>query len=122
VVQRAEDTRVETGVGQFPASMLAVDEQSAMRLAVRTIPNPSRAGLVISFSLPYASDVRATILDPAGRIVAAPVHGRFSAGNHEVAWDAKGFGGRPCAAGIYFLKVDAGPQSIVRKIVLLGSR
>ena len=36
--------------------------------------------------------------------------------------DAKGFGGRPCAAGVYFLKVDAGPQSIVRKIVLLGSR
>ena len=49
-----------------------------------------------------------------GQKVAALVHKKQAAGDHQVKWDASGF-----TSGIYYYKIEAGPYQDVKKMILL---
>ena len=89
-------------------------------------PNPFNASTTIPFTLDRAGKVKIDIFDITGRSVGVqyiePLHGMYSAGTHEVVWNAKGI-----ASGVYLMRlsVDGGQQSAgtllheTRKVILL---
>ncbi len=54
-----------------------------------------------------------------GRLVRTLKHEQLPAGAHEVVWDGRNRRGEMVASGTYFYKIDAGPYSEVRKMILM---
>lgn len=77
-------------------------------------PNPFNAELTIVFELPQSADVRLTIHDVTGRQAAVLAAGHYAAGSHRVRWNAAGFAG-----GLYFVRVAAGKQTAIAKVIAL---
>ncbi len=82
-------------------------------------PNPFNPSTVISFDLPENTDVRLTVFNVLGQTVTTLVNDYFSAGPHEIEWDARDTRGGELASGIYFYRLEAGTRSEVKKMVLL---
>lgn len=82
-------------------------------------PNPFNPSTTIRFHLPKQSDVSVTIHDLLGRLVAAPVDERLSAGSHAVQWHGAAADGRVLPTGMYLVRFEAGGRAFVRKVVLL---
>ncbi len=80
-------------------------------------PNPAGAGSVVEFSVPSAMPARLVLCDVQGRRVAELYGGVASAGRHTVPLAAAWAGRRP-AAGVYFLRLDAGTRTLTRKLVV----
>jgi hypothetical protein len=82
-------------------------------------PNPSRGDFALLLTLGQPARVHADVVDVAGRKVAALVPGElYDAGSHPLRWNGRGASGTP-AAGVYFLRVHAGGETRVQKLVLL---
>jgi hypothetical protein len=80
-------------------------------------PNPSGAATAFRFSLPRQGPVRLEVLDPMGRRVRRLYAGSLSAGPHELSWDGRDEQGSGVAAGIYWVRIEAGAESATRKVV-----
>lgn len=87
----------------------------AVQLAAR--PNPFRATLDITFTLPAAGDVAVEIYDVNGRIVRRIDRRRFDAGENRIAWDATDDAGAPVVGGVYFVRATTGGHSHVQRVV-----
>ncbi len=77
-------------------------------------PNPFNPVTTLSFALPVADWVSLKVFDVNGREAADLVSGRFSAGVHDVTFDASHL-----ASGIYFYRLKAGSFQAVGKLVLM---
>jgi hypothetical protein len=77
-------------------------------------PNPFNPSSTIQYSLPYACDVRLSIVDLGGREIARLVDGGMPSGTHRVVWNA-GYS----ASGVYFARLQAAGSSATRKLVLI---
>jgi len=76
------------------------------------VPNPFRGATRLVFTLRDPADVRLIVVDAAGRRVRTLVDGDLlAAGPHTVLWDGRGADGRACAAGHYFVRVQAGGRT-----------
>jgi hypothetical protein len=81
-------------------------------------PNPTRTASTIVFTLPAARTVSIDVLDLAGRHVRTLRSGALMpAGEHSVVWDGVDETGGRVAAGVYLVKVRAGSETGVRKVV-----
>jgi hypothetical protein len=65
-------------------------------------PNPSRAGSPTQLTLRREGPARATIVDATGRLVRRAE----GAGPRHLEWDGRDGGGRPAAAGVYFVALE----------------
>lgn len=79
-------------------------------------PNPARAGEAVRLGLRLAepAEVQITLYDALGRRVAVLAPGPLGAGAHEVRWE-----GAALAAGAYFYRVEAGSQTVTRRLTLV---
>ncbi|MCP4634798.1 MAG: T9SS type A sorting domain-containing protein [candidate division Zixibacteria bacterium] len=77
-------------------------------------PNPFNARTTISYSLPYASNVKMEVYNLLGQKVSTLVDDFIPAGNHQVSWDASKF-----SSGIYLYKTTSGSFNAVNKMVLV---
>jgi len=82
-------------------------------------PNPFTPSTTIALDLPTAGHARATIVDVTGRRIATLVDRSLPAGRHSVRWDGRTGSGTPASAGIYFVRIESGGMSSVRKLVLV---
>ncbi len=82
-------------------------------------PNPSREGSAIAFSLPAPSDVRLTVHDVAGRVVAVLVDGALPPGRHSATWDGRDSRKVQVAQGVYFFRLESGGEMLTRSGVVL---
>lgn len=82
-------------------------------------PNPFNPSTTIRYELPAAGDVRLTVHDVTGRLVATLADAPMAAGDHATVWDGRDSRGTDAPSGVYFarLRADAGTSS--RKIVLV---
>ncbi len=96
------------------------DSGSPLRLQLRgALSNPFIESTRIAFVTPTSADVRLTVYDVGGRRVrrlADSVHAR---GAHELTWDGRDGAGRPVAAGVYFIRLEAAGETRVRKVLRL---
>ena len=77
-------------------------------------PNPFNPTTAISFQLSAISDVKLSIYDMNGKIVATLINDNKSAGYYEVNWDASNF-----SSGIYFYRLQAGEFVDTKKMILM---
>lgn len=84
-------------------------------------PNPlrGRATTQLAFTLPMAQRVTLAVFDAAGRPVRTLADGEQSAGAHSIPFDGLGTNGTRLAAGLYFVRLDAGGQHLTRRLALL---
>jgi len=100
---------VSTAVATQPASKPPQDFYLS-----QNHPNPFNPTTLITFHLPTSALATLKVFDLAGREVATLVHGKMSAGEHQVYFDASAL-----AAGVYLYRLEAGEQVATRKLVLL---
>lgn len=77
-------------------------------------PNPFNPETVIEFALPVAGEATLKVYDVTGREVATLLDQPLAAGVHRANFDASRL-----PSGLYFYRLDAGPHSMTRKMVLL---
>ena len=102
-------------------STVAVAEPPALSFALRQIaPNPFHARTTIRFELPRRSPVRVRVFDVTGRLVRTLLDGTLmEPGRHEVVWDGRADGGRGVGSGLYFCRLEAGPFTTAKRMVLV---
>jgi hypothetical protein len=89
--------------------------------AVPPWPNPARGSAALAIELPDDRDVSIRVFDVDGHLVRDLASGRFAAGSHPFRWDGRGDDGRPAPPGLFFIRVEAGRDRGVSKLVLLSS-
>ncbi|HSH00583.1 MAG TPA: FlgD immunoglobulin-like domain containing protein, partial [candidate division Zixibacteria bacterium] len=82
-------------------------------------PNPFNPSTTIRFALAAPAAVRLDVFDALGRKVTTLAHGTYGAGSHTVTWDGENSSGETVASGVYFYRLQAGGQSLARKMALL---
>ncbi len=83
-------------------------------------PNPASGTTTFAFELPAERPVEAGVFDLAGRRVRTLEPGRmFPAGAHRLAWDGRDEAGKPAEPGVYLVRVRAGADAQVRRVVRL---
>ncbi len=80
-------------------------------------PNPFSASTSIPYKLNKQSSVKITIYDILGRRVRAFEVGQQDIGSHNILWNGRNNLGEKVAAGIYFYRLQAGNQSLVKKMI-----
>lgn len=80
-------------------------------------PNPFRGGTTLRFALRKPERVRVDIHDVAGRRLRTLVDGRLEAGAHRETWDGLDARGRRAAAGVYFIRLEAGPVRRALRVI-----
>ena len=82
-------------------------------------PNPFNSATVIGYSLPREASVDLTVYNMVGQEVAKLVYGRREAGVYSVHWDGRDNADRELATGMYVYRLQAGEQTVSRKLLLL---
>lgn len=77
-------------------------------------PNPFNPTTQIAFDLPEQADVTLAVYDILGRQVATVAQGMFSAGSHQVTFDASGL-----SSGVYLYRLNTGTQVLTRNLTVL---
>jgi hypothetical protein len=85
----------------------------------RVAPNPCNGGTSIAFRLENSSEVRITIYDARGCVIAVPAAMRFGPGEHAVSWRGDDVLGRRVSSGNYFIRLVTEDEVRSCKIVLL---
>jgi phosphatidylserine/phosphatidylglycerophosphate/cardiolipin synthase-like enzyme len=96
---------------------VGVDEEAGMPLAFaldQNYPNPFNPATTIRWSVPEQAHITLTVYDLLGRAVMKLADGLFPPGVHLLTWDASSV-----ASGVYFLRMEAGRFSTVRKMTLM---
>jgi hypothetical protein len=82
-------------------------------------PNPFGASTEVEFALAHDGAARLEVFDVAGQRVRTLVQGAQAPGIFHVHWDGADDNGHPLAAGIYFLRLDAGSVRTTQRVVSL---
>jgi hypothetical protein len=83
-------------------------------------PNPFNVSTVIEFSLREKLTVTMELCNVVGQRVALPINQQtLSAGVHRITWNAIDDNGQSVASGVYFYRLSASGQVVVRKMILL---
>ena len=84
-------------------------------------PNPFNPGTAIHYDLPAdgAKTVRLQIYNVLGQTIRTLVAERQEPGFYSVHWDGKDDRGASAASGLYFYRLQAGEQVLVRRMMLM---
>jgi surface protein len=94
---------------------LESDEDLPMNVSLKqNYPNPFNPTTLINFDLPEAGQVRIVIYDLMGRAVHTLVDKGFSAGRHQVSFDAS-----QLSSGVYLYRLDTPGATATRKMMLV---
>lgn len=105
-----------------PAVAVARPVTFAMQLG-RPAPNPARGLTHVYFSVPGRGPGRVPVslrlFDVSGRLVKDLVTDTRAPGEYSVSWRGENEAGSAASAGVYFLRMDSGSQTAVRKVMWL---
>ncbi len=104
---------------QYTSQSAGVKVPAASVVLRQNAPNPFAATTRIGVSLPARSDMRLAVYDVTGRRVASIANGARDAGEHEFEWNGTNDAGGRVGAGVYFCKLEAGTQTLTKKLVLM---
>ncbi|MEA2096409.1 MAG: T9SS type A sorting domain-containing protein [Candidatus Cloacimonadota bacterium] len=82
-------------------------------------PNPFNPSTKIRFNVPIESKVELSIYNIKGQKVKTLCEEILPLGNHEYIWEGKNNSNNAVASGIYFIRLDNGEKTKVRKVLLL---
>ncbi len=82
-------------------------------------PNPASDGALLSFAMPRAGRARLAIYDMSGRRVRTVSEGWLEAGEYHLPFDMRDDRGRRMPSGLYFVRFEAGPRSLVQRLAVV---
>ena len=82
-------------------------------------PNPFNPSTTIEFSIPQTGQVNMNIYNIRGQRVKSLQNSVLERGYHRVVWDGKDESNRSVASGVYFIKLESGRKTSIRKAMLL---
>jgi hypothetical protein len=85
----------------------------------RCYPNPFSARTTISYMLPGPVQVNLSVYNILGQKVRSLFRGRQPAGRYQVVWDGRNNANAAVPGGIYFVRLQAGREETVNKIMLV---
>ncbi len=92
----------------------------AIATMLRNNPNPFNPSTAIKFSLARGTELRLTIHDTAGALVATLANGvYYAAGNHKLIWHGRNDAGEFAPSGLYFCRLHTESSSVTIKLTLL---
>jgi hypothetical protein len=110
---KAEGNRF--GITIRPTSVSNETEESPALFALeQNYPNPFNPSTTISYSVQEAGAVNISVYNLMGQKVATLVDETKATGQYNVRWNAAG-----AASGMYYYRLEAGGQSITRKMTLI---
>jgi len=80
----------------------------------QNVPNPFNATSEIGYAIPSEGQVRVSITDVLGKVIAVPVDGNKAAGTHTFMVDSSNLG-----VGIYYYTLEFKGERITRKMVVI---
>jgi len=83
-------------------------------------PSPFRDETRVHLVLPGRRNVTVTVHDVLGRRIATLADGSRPSGVHAIRWDGSTDQGGQAPAGVYFVRIVAGPDQVTRKVVRLN--
>lgn len=105
-----------SSIGTFRLGTPAAPQQPLMGL-LSSGPNPFVSETVIRYALAHEAKVDLRVYDILGGLVTVLDKGSRTVGDHEVAWDGRSLQGSRVAAGIYFVRLEAGQEVFRGKVV-----
>lgn len=100
-----------TGIAQSPTTPL--------RFSLATLPNPAHGATTISYTVPSSSRIDLAVYNTSGEKVKLLAAGFVIAGQKSIVWDGRDDTGMKMNAGVYFVKLEAGSNHSVSKLVFL---
>ncbi|MFZ4799945.1 MAG: M43 family zinc metalloprotease [Bacteroidia bacterium] len=94
---------------------VGINDELANTINFNIAPNPFNTSTELSFNLSNTSEMNISVIDILGRNIGTLVNGKTDSGNHTVILDKNTLG---LNNGIYFVKVEIGNQSFVKKIMV----
>jgi poly-gamma-glutamate capsule biosynthesis protein CapA/YwtB (metallophosphatase superfamily) len=91
----------------------------ASKPALSIYPNPFNPITTVACTLPRAGDTTLRIYNLKGQLVRELVKEHLQAGDYSFTWDSKDQHNRNVASGMYFIRIDNGGQSSIRKAILM---
>ena len=82
-------------------------------------PNPFNPSTTIAFSIPETTQTRVSIYNSKGQRVIDLLDADLPQGDHSLVWDGRDENNLSVASGIYFIKLEAGGKTSIRKAMLL---
>ena len=82
-------------------------------------PNPFNSSTTLRYVLAGTEPVELSVYDVQGQLVRRLVQEVQSAGRHEITWSGVNETGHPVATGTYFARLQAGPFTQTRKVMLI---
>ena len=83
-------------------------------------PNPFNASVQIPFAVGQANtSVELTVCDVLGRTIRTLTSGPVAVGRHVLHWDGRNAAGERVGSGAYFVRLHAGGQRAVGKVMLI---
>ena len=82
-------------------------------------PNPFNPTTTIAYDLPSQSNVTLRVFNILGEEVVALAQGRQEQGRHVVQWNGVAASGLSCSSGVYLLRLEAGNNASVKRMMLL---
>lgn len=116
LIVTANEISGTTSVFRVEAPVSSTDDPTEVsgRQSVQVWPNPSSAGQGVFFS-GLGRQATVTVHDASGRKLA---NMSTNDDGGKAAWSGNGAEGRPLPAGVYYARIETGPEIVVRKIVL----
>lgn len=81
-------------------------------------PNPFTEATMLRFRLGRPGSARLVVVGASGRVLRRLVDREFPVGNHELQWNGRDDTGRRVAAGVYFVRLDAGGATTTRQVMI----
>ena len=82
-------------------------------------PNPARRSIMIEYTIPQSRHTRLAIYNCAGCLVNTLSDGYCKSGAHRYIWDTRDSSGKLTPSGVYFIRLEAGTDRAIRKILLV---
>jgi len=101
-IQSVMQTPVGSPPTAVPGTPAGAGDGSAVQAAS---PNPTNGPVSVSYLLGREGEVRVSVFDVAGRLVAEPPAGRQGPGPQRATWNGRTGDGKLVASGVYFVRV-----------------
>jgi hypothetical protein len=82
-------------------------------------PNPFRGAARLAYALARPGEVDLRVFDLRGRSVRTLERAHRPAGRHVATWDGRDASDAPAPAGLYFLRLETGGETLTRRLVKL---
>lgn len=110
-------------VGQITVGPVGISEYRVEMpinfMAGEPYPNPFKGTVRMGYLLDTPGRLRTGVYDATGQLVRSLTDATLASGEYTTVWDGRDATGNSVAAGVYFMRVTFGDNSIQRKVLLL---